>query len=354
MPEMDPLLELVEALGQKILPDDWPARLRQLVELCPALPNLFSKVAWKQYVATDLAYDKALPWMEKDCTAGRLCGDWLLHYAHARAACSLEYESVVEAAYESDPVLLNGYSRCAWMTFFTRNYQPENALPSFELDLMQGRLGGQYKIFYAMLLACLGMKSEAQAAVAECYRRDRSAVDGYVLLEWVACVIGGQTPGHTGFKRDRKLGRSSCGGMINAAGIHACTGNRSLAEALVQQAYDASASSAGGFTTIAAIGYRINRDIDDALRLLQMDADAGRQLSFHRVVHAVFLLSAGRREDAERLCRAAVATSGLVGQIAVSWLCRSGYDTTIINELFRPELRGWMGESLDGLWGGRK
>ena len=338
LPGLSAIIAHIDLLRQKPLPTDWSARLEQVDDLCPNLVNLYSKAAWRQYVETDLAYDKALPWMSRDWDAGRMEGEWLLHYAHALAACGEASDALIDYAYETDPALANGYARCAWMTCFTLDYQPEQALCGFEKDLKLGRLSGQFRLNYAMLLACTGQREAAEEYVAETYRSDRGGDNGYTQLDWAEHVILHRETERR-FERDERLGRSAPWGSIMAAGILARHGERAEAEGCVARAYQDSAASSGGYTTVAAIDFLINKDLNYSLNLLERDAQMGRRLPFHQIVQAAFLQRAGHEAEAAECCRAASERSSLAWQIAVSWLRRSGYDAPMLNTLLTPELR---------------
>ncbi len=340
LPNFTPILQHVVGLQKTAKEADWPVSVERVYEDCPSLTHVYAKTAWKYFVEADLAYDKALPFFERDMEMGRLDGEWLLHYAHTLAACGKASDAVVESAYLSDPNLANGYARCSWMAFFTLDYQPEKALRGFEKDLRLGRLSGQYQLYYAMLLASVGKMSAAEQRVEETYRSGRSGDGGYALLAWHACVIrGGQTDAVLEcFARDQQLGRTATWALITEAGVRLRLGQRNEAEACVYRAYGDSAPSFGGYTTLAAIDFLINNDLGYALKMLEQDAQLERQLPFHKLIHAAFLYQAGDFEEASRLCRTASEGSVLAWRIAASWLQRSGYDAVLVSELLTSEL----------------
>ncbi|OGV69560.1 MAG: hypothetical protein A2283_02020 [Lentisphaerae bacterium RIFOXYA12_FULL_48_11] len=305
------------------------------------IKNGYAQIGWQAFAPLS-AFDRTLPWFERDFAQNRLNPTWLLNYAQALSACG-DYDKaneLVDQAYESDPTLNNGYARCSWMRYVMVSFEPEKALASFEKDKTLGKLVGQHKILHAIVMAAAGDFATALSMVKQTYDEHPECTDGFSLIGWYHFVVN-----HNGaekalelFKRDREVGRLSHQTQLLEAAVHANIGNISEATDIVTNSYTTSRTVVGGYTLVGCLNYLSNHNISFTLEMLQKDRISGRiQNGFLKYIHASFLMKDGNIAKADELLKQ-TACSAISEQYAVCWLQRLGFQAPDIVDLITPEL----------------
>ena len=146
----------------------------------PNLKNGYASVAWQRYVPKDLAFEKIIPYFERDIQAECLTLPWRLKYAQALASVGQVDRAVaeVDALYALDPSFKSGYAGIAFQCLlFGDGF--EVPIDLYGRDEHLGRLTGQSKIDYANLCARVGRINKAMELVASAYEDDSSCRLGY-------------------------------------------------------------------------------------------------------------------------------------------------------------------------------
>lgn len=311
----------------------------------PAIQSAFSHIAWTRYVSKDMAYEKVIPYFEKDFQQGRLNGAWLLNYAQSLTVAGRESEAehLVLQVYDSDPNLTNGFARCAFLRNIFLNYSPDKALPWFERDKRLGRLKGMFWTHYATVLAALGEITDALNKVDEAYAADPACVNAYSFVGWYGHVVSGRCPEKALvlFERDKKLGRLQANAENFFAGLYALLGNREKAEQIIIRKYNAENNVVGGNTLVGFCDHSRNKDTDYLRNMIEKDEKLGR-LSYpphHACLYAAVLLKYGVKAKAKILLEGAAARSTLALSYTKSWLSRfHSLDNAGTHKFITPEM----------------
>ncbi len=205
------------------------------------LKNTLSQIAWQKYIPIDMAYDKVLPFLEKDMIEGRLTEDWLLNYAQTLAINgNLEKaESIINEAYDKYPNLVNGFARCAYFSNFLFDYKPQIALEWFEKDKSLNRLNDQYKINHAVLYATNNDFSIAKNIVDKVYTENYRITSGYSLIGWYYYGVNKKDPikAMNFLKKDLFLERSNISVENILAGLYAYLDDKNKALQIINKNY---------------------------------------------------------------------------------------------------------------------
>jgi tetratricopeptide (TPR) repeat protein len=297
----------------------------------PKLKNGFASVAWQRYIPEDMAYEKVLPYFERDIEQGRLAGDWQLNYAQALAVNGRETEAekVVEDAYAKDSSLKNGFARCGLQRHFLFYYEPEQAVKWFERDRERSLLSGQYHIHYAAALAAAGRLEEALAEVEQAYAEDTTVVNGYVLVGWYGHAVQLHQPEKalSLFEKDQFMGRIHSNANMLWAALYTLLGDRAIAESMIVERYETDASLDGGNTLLGLCHYTREKDLVYLNRMITLDERQGRlPRVFLQHIYATVCFAVGRIEDARLFHKRALCRTRLAVGYARSWLRRVGAD----------------------------
>jgi tetratricopeptide (TPR) repeat protein len=93
----------------------------------PKLENAYCSIAWEHYVPKDHAFEKVIPYFEKDYQRGHPTGRWQALYAVALSFIGRGYEAekFVKNAYKANNQLVNGFARCGWVRYYYCGYAPD-------------------------------------------------------------------------------------------------------------------------------------------------------------------------------------------------------------------------------------
>jgi tetratricopeptide (TPR) repeat protein len=278
-----------------------------------------------------MAYEKVLPYFERDIEQGSLAGDWQLNYAQALAVNGRETEAekVVEDAYAKDSSLKNGFARCGLQRHFLFYYEPEQAVKWFERDRERSLLSGQYHIHYAAALAAAGRLEEALAEVEQAYAEDTTVVNGYVLVGWYGHAVQLHQPEKalSLFEKDQFMGRIHSNANMLWAALYTLLGDRAIAESMIVERYETDASLDGGNTLLGLCHYTREKDLVYLNRMITLDERQGRlPRVFLQHIYATVCFAVGRIEDARLFHKRALCRTRLAVGYARSWLRRVGAD----------------------------
>jgi tetratricopeptide (TPR) repeat protein len=158
--------------------------IQKIYSTNPGIQNAFAQVAWHRYITEDTAYDKVIPYFEKDENEGKLCGVWRCNYAQALMFVGREAEAkeIIEDTYTKENSLSGGFAKCGlkYLLFFN---DLEKAIPWFERELSVGQLSNAHLINYTSILAVNGFIDEA-TSLAQRIQQENPHVNGYAYLAW--------------------------------------------------------------------------------------------------------------------------------------------------------------------------
>ena len=311
------------------------------------LQNVFARMGWMLNIPNDRAYEKVIPYFEKDQHLGRLTGQWQMNYARALAGIGREdhAELLVEEAYEKNKTLRNGFAVCGWVRYFNTEYAPEKALQWFERDLRAGRLRlSDHLHNYAVILGSLDKLSFASTLIEKSYAIDAQAHSAYSSLGWYYYAIRKKDPGKalSFFEQDQKIGRfqplyaGSC-----FAGLQACLGNRQHAEGLIAGFYEKDHQVHGFNLFVGFCDYARNQDMNYLRLMCKNDDRAGRLLrSEQAYLYAAVLFKSGEAEKATRILQDVANRNPLSQCRSRTWLIGNFPSGKQLADLFiTPELK---------------
>ena len=314
----------------------------------PKLENAYCSIAWEHYVPKDHAFEKAIPYFEKDYRREHLSGGCQVHYAVALSFMGREYEAekFVENAYKANNQLVNGFARCGWVRYFYCGYAPERALRFFYRDHKLRRLRN-YVHRYATILGAVDDQSSALTIIEHSYDTDAQAHSGYSCLGWQLYVVRRNNPEKTFtyFDKDQQNHRynpSHAG--IFFAGLHACTGDRNIAEQLVAEYYDNDCDLNAGNMFVGFCDYVCNQDLEYLLQMCNKDQRLGRiMFPEHGYLHAAVLIKCGKYDHALTIIKSISKRSCFIHQIATTWLMVNFPNGKMLVDAFvTPVLKGML------------
>jgi hypothetical protein len=310
----------------------------------PDLKNGYARVSWARYIPEDMAYEKVIPYLEKDARCGRLEGEWQLNFAQALMVVGREDEAekLVEDTYRNDRITSNGFARCGFLRYFNFNYEPEKALSWFDKDLYRDRISGMWLIYHATALAAAGNIDDAMSMVEHAYKRNAQLVNGYALIAWYGYIIRNYDPKKalSTFKKDQQLHRINSGADNYLFGIHTYLGNRNKAERMVKISYEREKKVLGSYTLIGFWEYLRNGNLDYLISMVKKDEKLERlRLPLMNYIYAAVLLKCRKRVKARLLINNAARRSSLSEYFAKAWFKRVvSAEETHINEFITSEL----------------
>jgi hypothetical protein len=318
--------------------------IKKAYEDDPVLENAYSQVAWQHFIPKDMAFDKTIPYFEKDLMQGRLKDQWQLHYAQALAFQGRidEAARVVADAYAQNDNIRNGYAMCANAYFLMRNFSPEKALRWFEKDHSSDRLTIFFRHFI-MILARLSNAPYAEYIIEKKYTDDNQANSAYSYLGWHHHIVNENNfeAANIYFERDKKKGRFNpfyAGAYY--AGLQACLGRRDKAEKLIES-YSLKASALGGsfYIFIGLCDYTINFDLDYLRKMCEKETFVSQTPRIvQEFLFSAVLFKGGEKERAIIMLKDIACRNIHALQLTTSWLvtnCPSG--ETIVDEFMSPQ-----------------
>jgi len=203
--------------------------------------------------------------------------DWLARFIRLVDNDDESWENhcreAVAARYAQDVHAQDGYARVGWL-LLTQGHAAE-ALPWFEMDASQGRMGWWTGLRHAETLAELGQSTEAEGQVAAIYGQYPEACNGYASLAWRLREDLGSDHALEWVERDAQDGRLTTGFAFNHAVMLAQAGRWPEAVAKVEQAYAANSSLKDGYARLAWIRAE-TRDWKAAWELAERDVHERR------------------------------------------------------------------------------
>jgi hypothetical protein len=304
----------------------------------PSLTDGYARIGWIIALRNQCAYEKTIPYFEKDLKAGRLRGKWKLYYAKALAILDAEGEALnhIREVYYEDAFIMNGYAQYAWMKYCVLDYRPIKALKYFLKDQEQGRLDGECKVKLAIIYASLGRLKDALKIVGDLYNNNVALRDAYSLIAWAIYVFNDDNlvQAISCIRKDENIGRSNGLNKLYLAAIKMKSGSRLEAESLIEKLYeDMPNYNIAGYSMLAALDYAKNLDLTYSLDLLNKDYELGKQGCIHKLIHSLLLHANQNFSIASKLYREAFEETSLVDRLAKSWLLRLGYENELINSM---------------------
>lgn len=309
-----------------------------------SLKSAYSQVAWICHITNNLAYEKVIPYFEKDVQLSRVDTKWQLNYAQALVMIGNEEEAKrqIRNAYRSDASLANGYARCAYLRFIFCDEEPEKSLCWYEYDQKLAKLKGMFQVYRACMYGASGDIQVATSIVEKAYDEDLQIINGYALVGfyYAAQKMRILASAIKYFEKDKEKKRLKGYAVHYYAGLFAAVGQRERAEAIIRQNYECDLSLEGGNLYIGLCDYVRSKDIDYLYKMVSMDDSMGRiSTIYYSVVYASILLKYGEVVKAEQIVKQSVVRSSLSYGFSKSWFKRiviGGCD--VLEEFFTPEL----------------
>ena len=242
-----------------------------------SLTDGYSRCAWA-YHWKNKEYDKVIELCELDLKQGRLSPAWAMNLAHAHAANGDIDKSLklIKEAYESDPTLKDGYSRCAWSHFWQKK-EYEKIIELCEFDQQQGRLSPAWAMNLAHAHAANGDIDKSLKLVKEAYESDPTLKDGYSRCGW----------SHFWEKKeyekiielcefDQQQGRLSSAWAMNLAHAHAANGDIDKSLKLVKEAYESDPTLKDGYSRCGWSHFWEKKEYEMTVKLIEIDKNNKR------------------------------------------------------------------------------
>jgi len=306
------------------------------------LQNAYAQVAWTRYISEDMAYEKLIPYFEKDLQRNRLHGEWQLNYAQALMLVDKvsDAERVIKNTYISNEKLKNGYTRCGYYNYFVFNYNPIKTLEWFQRDLALNRISGMWSIHHVAILATLGNIETAMSTVEEAYQKDSNLVKGYSLIAWHGHMIKNNDPRKAllTYMLDKKHYSVGSPAVELLAGIHMHLGNTKKAEQLVKEYYKINSVTNGCNILIGVCNYIRTDNIDYLYLQFKKDEEVNRiNRPIFEYLYAAVLWKYNRINRSEFYLKKALKRTNLAKKHAFSWLKRLGCSNEHINQFINPQ-----------------
>ena len=128
------------------------------------------------------------------------------------------------------------------------------------------------------------------------------------------------------------------------AGLHACTGNRNLAEQLVTEYYDNDCNLNAGNMFVGLCDYVRNQDLDYLLQMCNKDQRLGRiMFPEHGYLYAAVLIKCGKYDHASTIIKSISKRSSFIHKIATTWLMTNFPNGKMLVDIFvTPVLKGML------------
>ncbi len=301
--------------------------VEEAYEANPKLKNGFGQVAWSCFIPEGMAYEKVIPYFEKDIERGALAGDWQLNYSQALAVVGRESEAekIVEDAYAQNPNLKNGFARCGLQRHFLFYCEPERAVKCFERDRERRALVGQYRIQYVSALAAAGRLDEALAEVKKAYAEDSTVKNGYALVGWYYYVVRLRQPEKALvlFEKDSSFDRLASGCVLLHAAIYARLGDLKRSDKMIKEAYRLIPNIGGGYTLASFNVNAVSIDWTYLKKMIEKDIAINRLRP--PFLHVIYLMVSQRqrwKHDRNGWEATDVSISPSYFNLSRSWLLR--------------------------------
>lgn len=239
----------------------------------------YARCAWQHYWPRS-QYEKVVVFSEKDNKKNRLTPAWMLNLAQAYAACDEIDKAMilVEKAYKADLNIADGYARCAFQFYWSRQAYCK-LIEMFEKDKRMKRLSPHWVIVLAQAYAIIGDIVIAKKLVEKAYNLQPSIKDGYVRCAWYYFhhFLNGKDLGLMTdmMTKDLKAGKISPYWKLNLARGYADNGEIEKAEMLVDQAYSDDSLLKDGYASLAFSRHN-HSPILEKFRLIEKDLNADR------------------------------------------------------------------------------
>ena len=199
--------------------------------------------------------------------------EWQLHYAQILARCGQQRRGIelIGVAYESDPILQNGYARLGGIRREAGDWAGAKELMSrdFECD----RMSCAWKLRYAEVLAEVGDEEAGLALVLQVYQQEPEAMDGYARLGWVKARRRDWEAAAELMGKDWQLRRMSPEWQLHYAQILARCGQEGKAIELIGMAYESDPTLQNAY---ARLGTMHQRDDPKLLPIILRDLQEHR------------------------------------------------------------------------------
>jgi|GEM_PF-5000817 hypothetical protein len=327
-------------LARRDMFDEAEALLDAQYRKSPWLQDEYARIAVECF-RPRLRFDEYLRWLERDALAGRMSPRWLYHYCEALAVCKREKEALAltAAAYAKQPSLRSHYAIIAVWRFALRDFDPARALPLFELDQREERLGEEYAPLYAAALAYTGELERANDTVERAYVKNVAVANGYAMIGWHHHYLRryDAAAALSLFDKDAGLGRLDASWINYQAMLHAFRGDLETAETMVLETYARSPLHCNCLAQLGTTHWLAHRDTDRALELFRRDHELGRLRSTDMLlVRRAFEALAAHGADEEEC---AEPTTQLTLDLCVARLGMLGYRQKDVQALMPASFR---------------
>jgi hypothetical protein len=314
----------------------------------PNLQNAYSRIAWACYIPEDMAYEKVIPYFEKDLQRNRLHGEWQLNYAQALMLVDKvsDAERVIKNTYIGNDKLKNGYARSGFYYYFVFNYNPIKTLEWFQRDLTINRISGMWSIHYAAILAILGNIETAMSIVEKAYKKEPNLDKGYSFIAWHGHMIKNNDPRKAllTYMLDKKHYSVGSPAVELLAGIHMHLGNTKKAEQLVKEYYKIDPVTNGCNILIGVCNYIRTNNKNYLYLQFKKDEEVNRiNRPLFEYLYAAVLWKYNRINRSEFYLKKALKRTNLVKNHAFSWLKRLGCSNEHINQFINPQFDHFCG-----------
>ena len=268
------LAQVFAAMGE--IDRCWPM-VEKAYQTQSDLANGYARCAW-QWFWPRKEFAQVISWMEKDRAYGRLTGVWLLNLALAFAANKECYRSwtIIETAYQSDPSLKDGYSRCAWLSFWSKG-EYSSLIPWLEKDLASDRISGEWLLNLAWAYSASGEIERSWPLIEQAYGKYAQLKDGYARSAWFYYWPRREYGSLIAWlEKERGAERLSPLWLLNLAQVYAAKDEVSKSWPLVVQAYEADSGLTDGYARCAWYYFWDRKDYETLMIWMEKDRSGGR------------------------------------------------------------------------------
>jgi hypothetical protein len=223
------MLNVAELAMAEELPDEAAKLIKKAYELNLLLTDGHARCGWSCFWPKGQRR-KVVEWMEKDADSARLSPKWRLRLAQGHAAAG-DFDkaiSKVKTEYADNPMLSDGYARCAWQYYWPKQ-QFKDLIDGMEIDKKLGRLSATWRLKLAEAYAASGNFETALKEVERGYADNSLLTDGYARCAWQyywpKWPCGDYSPLFIWMEKDLNNGRMSPRWILNLSQVYAAKGN---------------------------------------------------------------------------------------------------------------------------------
>lgn len=266
----------------------------------PDIKDSFIRLSW--ILAEKRRWQKAFEIAVQDEKRKRLSPIWQVHLAqlYGRRNEFSHAAKLIEVAYKEDADLRDGFARLGWIRMETRHWDSAHDL--MQKDYEQGRISPSWKMYLAVVKACLQRWPEAMALVAEAYMEDTSlSRDGYSRLGWWGYLLGKEKKFfHDNIHKDNNDEYFSGYRPLFEALYLTVINEPNNALHIVNQAYQNNPRLENWLTFIGWLQIRLG-NYDHGLELINNDYKQGRMGNDWLASYAIALGICGKNKRATKL-----------------------------------------------------